>query len=484
MATYQKNFSSGWATLVLTVSESGTSAATNKGKISWSLKVKAIATGASWNTGGASITVTIGGTRRYTGDTFDIRGLAKGSSKTIASGSFTASHKADGTLSLAVAASFVSNVALGSASISDTFTGTTIPRATTPSVSPSTVAVGSKVTISTPRASSSFTHRLYYRIGSGSWVSIASNVGTSYSWTVPKSIANSFPSATSGSLTIRCITYNGSTQIGDAKTTTLKVTIPNTAEFKPSIGDIDVTEAVQAVTDAFSGLHAQGLSKLNVSIDAAGAYGSTIATGEYSATIDGVTYKGATFQTNVITGSGTLALKVTVNDSRGRSATKTVNVSIEAYTSPVINSLTYQQCDPDGTPNPTGSCTKVTIAGTVSSVSEQNSRTLTLKWKKSTDTAFQTQTLSTSSWTFTVSTLITGTATDETYEFIAVLADKMSETESAITTGVIAMSALAGGKGVTFGAEASEEGVVIAADWPFLIDDTELESLYNEVFGS
>ena len=87
MASYQKNFSSGWATLVLTVSESGTSAATNKGKISWSLKVKALATGASWNTGGASITVTIGGTRRYTGDTFDIRGLAKGSSKTIASGS-------------------------------------------------------------------------------------------------------------------------------------------------------------------------------------------------------------------------------------------------------------------------------------------------------------------------------------------------------------------------------------------------------------
>ena len=466
MASYQKNFSSGWATLVLTVSESGTSAATNKGKISWSLKVKALATGASWNTGGASITVTIGGTRRYTGDTFDIRGLAKGSSKTIASGSFTASHKADGTLSLAVAASFVSNVALGSASISDTFTGTTIPRATTPSVSPSTVAVGSKVTISTPRASGSFTHRLYYRIGSGSWVSIASNVGTSYSWTVPKSIANSFPSATSGSLTIRCITYNGSTQIGDAKTTTLKVTIPNTAEFKPSIGDIDVTEAVQAVTDAFSGLHAQGLSKLNVSIDASGAYGSTIASGEYSATIDGVTYKGATFQTNVITGSGTLALKVTANDSRGRSATKTVNVSVEAYTSPTINSLTYQQCNPDGTPNPTGSCTKVTIAG-----------------KKSTDTAFQTQTLSTSSWAFTVSTLITGTATDETYEFVAILADKISETESAITTGVIAMSALAGGKGVTFGAEASEEGVVISENWPFLIDDSELESLYNEVFG-
>ena len=40
MATFTKNFSSGWGQLVLTVTESGTSATTNSGKISWSLKIK------------------------------------------------------------------------------------------------------------------------------------------------------------------------------------------------------------------------------------------------------------------------------------------------------------------------------------------------------------------------------------------------------------------------------------------------------------
>ena len=151
MATFTKNFSSGWAQLVLEVSESGTSAATNAGKISWSLKVKMLVASPSWSNGGASISVTIGGTKRYSGTSFDVRGVSKGSSKTIASGSFTQTHSANGSLSLSCSASFSSGVQLGSASVSGTFTGTTIPRATTPSVSPSTASLGSAVTISTTR---------------------------------------------------------------------------------------------------------------------------------------------------------------------------------------------------------------------------------------------------------------------------------------------------------------------------------------------
>lgn len=459
MATYQKNFSSGWATLVLTVTESGTSSATNTGKISWKLAVKMINYGQSWNDGSASITVTIGGTRRYTGDSFDVRGVSAGSSKTIASGSFAATHSADGSLSLAVAASFTSGVGLGNASVSGTFTGTTIPRATTPSVSPKTVALGSAVTISTPRASSAFTHRLYYRIGSGSWVSIATGVGTSYSWTVPKSIASSFPSATSGGLTIRCITYNGSTQIGDAKTTSLTVTIPNTSEFKPAVGTVSVSEAVQAVTTAFGSRYVQSLSQLNISISAAGAYGSTIRS--YSTSVDGVTYNSSAFTTNVINGSGSLTVKTTVSDSRGRTATVTKTINVLAYSPPAITGMTYQQCDADGTANPTGSSTKITISGRVTDVGGQNTRSLILKWKKSTETAYQTRTLTTSGYTFTVSTIVNGTTTDETYEFIAVLADKIKTVEYEITTGIIAMSVLAGGKGVRFFGEAEEEGLVI-----------------------
>lgn len=470
MATFQKDFSSGWGTLVLTVTESGTSSATNTGKISWTLAIKMKIASPSWSNGTSTVTVTIGGVRRYTGDSWDVRGVAAGKSKTIASGSFTATHSADGSLSLAVAAAISSSTQFGSASLSGTFTGTTIPRATTPSVSPSTATLGNNVTISTPRASSAFTHRLYYRIGSGSWVTIATGVGTSYTWTVPLSIANSFPNSTSGSITIRCITYNGSTQIGDAKTCTLKINVPNV----PPSCSVSISEAVAAVTSAFGSRYVQGLSQLNIAIAAAGVYGSTIRS--YSTSVDGVTYNSSAFTTNVINGSGSLTVKTTVSDSRGRTATVTKTINVLAYSPPAITGMTYQQCDADGTANPTGSSTKITISGRVTDVGGQNTRSLILKWKKSTDTTYQSRTLTTSGYTFTVSTIVNGTTTDETYEFIAVLADKIKTVEYEITTGIIAMSVLAGGKGIRFFGEAEEEGLVIDK-----INYSMTEAEYNEL---
>lgn len=476
MATYQKQFSSGWATLILSVTESNTSSATNTGKISWSLKVQAIAAGASWNDGGASITVDIGGTRRYNSDSFDIRGLSAGSSKAIASGSFNATHKADGTLSLAVAAKFDSNVGLGDASISGTFTGTTIPRATTPSVSPKTVTLGNVVTISTPRASSSFTHRLYYRIGSGSWISIASGVTTSYKWTVPISIANSFPTKKNGNITIRCDTYSGSNKIGN-KTCSLGIVVP---DGNPAVS-VAISEAVKKVTEAFGNRYVQGLSQINVTIDADGVYGSTIKT--YKTVIDGVSYNASKFTSNVISGTGSIDVTTIVTDSRGETASKKQTINVVPYSPPIITALTYRQCDEDGTENPMGNSTKVTISGVVASVDNQNSRALTLKWRNISDASYQTRNINLSDYTFTVTSIVTNTSIEETYEFVAVLSDKITAITQDISTGTIAMSLLAGGKGVTFGAEASEEGVVISENWPFLIDDSGLETLYNEVFG-
>ena len=82
-----------------------------------------------------------------------------------------------------------------------------------------------------------------------------------------------------------------------------------------------------------------------------------------------------------------------------------------------------------------------------------------------------------------MTTIVTNTSIEETYEFVAVLSDKITSITQDISTGTIAMSLLAGGKGVTFGAEATEEGAVLSEGWAFLVDDSELESLYNEVFG-
>ena len=65
-------------------------------------------------------------------------------------------------------------------------------------------------------------------------------VGTSTSWTVPLSLANQVPNGVSGTCTITCKTYNGSTLIG-TKTTSLTLTVPSS--IVPEISTIAISEA-------------------------------------------------------------------------------------------------------------------------------------------------------------------------------------------------------------------------------------------------
>ena len=457
MASYSSAFSSGWATLFLTVTEQSYSIPNNTSYLKCVLEIRKDISSSttSYNNGGANITMTANGTSLYSATSFDIRSMAKGARKTLATKYITINHNSDGSKSINVAANFASGVSLGTASISKTYACRTIPRATTPTLSASSVNVGSSVTINTPRASSSFTHRLFYKIGSGSWVSIATGVGTSYSWTVPKSIANSFPNNSSGVIVIAADTYNGSTKIG-SKQVNLTVNVPTTAEFMPAVSSLTVSESVSKVTAAFGSRYVQGLSQLNVKATATGSYNSTIKS--YSTSVDGVKYSSAAFTSNVINGVGTIPVTVTITDSRNRTATKTINVSVIAYSSPTITAMSYQQCNADGTANNEGTSTKVVISGKVASVDSQNSITLILKWKKSTETTYQTRVLSTSGWEFAVETIINDTAIDETYEFVAVLTDKIKTVEKEVTTGTVALSFLAGGNGVAIGKEAEKAG--------------------------
>ncbi len=125
----------------------------------------------------------------------------------------------------------------------------------------------------------------------------------------------------------------------------------------------------------------------------------------------------------------------------------------------------------------------MTIGGKVASVDGQNSRSLTLKWKKSTAAAYQSKTLTTSDWTFTVSTIINNTVVDETYEFVAELADKINTAEKEVTTGVIAMSFLAGGKGVKLFGEAETEGFYVG-NVDYTITEEEYDELISLLGGS
>ena len=214
------------------------------------------------------------------------------------------------------------------------WTLTTIARASTPTVSASSAAVGTAVTVYTNRASTGFTHTLTYAIGTKSGT-IGSSVGESTSWTLPLGIADVLPSSTSGTVTITCKTYSGATLVG-TKTVTMKATIPDNDTFKPTISITSIAEATAAMAGA--GVYLAGESSLRVKSSATPKYSATIA--QYKVEAGGITKYGADITTGVISTSGTVAVKLTVTDSRGYTRVTTTNVTFTGVAAPTLSAAT------------------------------------------------------------------------------------------------------------------------------------------------
>lgn len=88
----------------------------------------------------------------------------------------------------------------------------------------SSATMGGQVLIRIDRSRNDVTHNLYYDSGAG-MVLMASNVGSSYSWTVPD-MADKCDGATSGVTTIRCVTYLNGNWVGE-NTCSLTLHVPS-----------------------------------------------------------------------------------------------------------------------------------------------------------------------------------------------------------------------------------------------------------------
>lgn len=303
----------------------------------------------------------------------------------VSSGTYTIKHNSDGTRQFtAYAEAGIYSWAVNCTG-SGTFTLNTIPRATTPTVT-GTLSLGSSITISTSgRASTSFTHNLYYSWGSQITDSlIASGVTTSKAWTIPKTLAEYIQAGTSGTMFLKCVTYNGSTAIG-TKTISLTISVPNTAEFQPSISSISTAEANSLPIARY----VVGKSQLTVSVTAVGAYvsGSTNRNSYLTkavVTVDGVSYpvtlnqNSATtwsIKTNLLISAGSKSGTVTITDSRGRTASKTFSYTVYDYSVPVISSFTANRCLSNGTLDDSGTYILLGLKTTISSVDNLNAKT-------------------------------------------------------------------------------------------------------------
>lgn len=415
-------------------------------------------------------TISLDGTAKVSGHTIKSASPSQWSSAyTYETGWLTVSGKTTGTTALRV------RLYSGSGSSRDTsynYSLAVSPAATTPTLSASSVALGSSVTINTPRASSSFTHTLKYKFGSSTGT-IATSVATYRSWIPPLSLASQIPNAASGSCTITCETYNGSTLIG-TKTVNLTLTVP--ASEVPTISEVNIAEATSGLAAQFAA-YVQNKSTLAVAITAAGVYGSTIT--KYETSILGVKYTGASFTSQVLTATGNVSVAVTVTDSRGRTTTQTSTITVLDYFAPLINSMIVYRIDTSGNADDEGNRIAVTMDFEIAEVGTRNNRTFSLQYKKSgdPDTSFSVFSSGTASWTYSGTQTFTSSpeiSPDYAYVIRLIITDYFGSVQQdfEVPTAFVIMDFHSTGKGMAIGKVSEKDALEVAMDAEFTGDVT------------
>ena len=415
----------------------------------------------SLNIYGRTSSITINGTsQNYSSDSISTTG-------THLLGTVTQSvaHNSDGSKSIAMSCVFniqatISGTYYSSISCSANVTLDTIPRAS--SVSMPTATMGSEVTISIDPAVDMFTHTLTYSFGSASGTITTKTSLLAVKWTPALTLANQIPNATSGTGTLTCYTYSGSTLIG-TKSITITLKVPTSVV--PTIGSFTATRVDGTVPSSW-GIYVQNKSAVTLTIsNAAGAYGSTIKA--YS--ITGGSYSGSssTLTTGVLVSSGTYTFTGKVTDSRGRTATKTVSISVVAYSPPSFTGYSSYRSNSSGTASDTGTYIRGLVNYTYASCSSKNSVTRATYYKRSSAT----------SWTNASKSFSSGTAftfgggnisTEYTYDVKYTLTDAFStiSVTDTVSTAAVLMDFLSGGRGIAIGKVAETENCLeVSQDW-------------------
>ncbi len=352
------------------------------------------------------------------------------------------------------------------------------------------ISLNGQCTVTWTPYSNDFAYYIKYQIGSWTqWTAAITPQSMSkqtYFYAVPNissqaaTILAQIPDSASAVMTVTLYTYTSPDEDGrligsDSKTCTVSVPSP----YAVPITSVSISDAVSKI----SGIYLKNISKPKVTVIASEKYSAVPKTATITAfsasstTIAQITcsltkqtdetYKGeATLP--AIASTGTIYVHTSLADSRGLTDALQKNIYISDYEYPTITKL-------DSYINRGTSLVTINAAGVVhtikdSSGAEKNSATYTLKRTKLSDgtqttlVSGQNVTVSDSGYTITFSETITDIET-ETYEYSLIITDKISTTTQSQKTGVVCISRLAGGKGISIFREANESDEGYVSMW-------------------
>ena len=386
--------------------------------------------------------------------------LPKNATATIVDTTLTVAHNSDGSGTISVRTWMDTDIDIGIVEKSQTLTLTTIPRASTLSVSDGTL--GTKTTLTADRKSSSFTHTLTWECGSYSGTLATKSSATSWPFTPEVKRASVAPDGQKVYCTYTLSTYNGSTLVGtDSKAAWF--TIPNSV--KPSCS-LSLSDS-KGYASIYGG-YIQGESQLSVTINATQAYSSPIS--RYSASANGVTYSTQTFTTSVLTNVGSNTISATVTDGRGRPGSTSSSITVLEYKRPRITNLKVRRCNADGTENDRGGYGKISFHCTITPLSNKNTKACSMDYRQSgTSEWTAAPTINLSAYDQDCNPPVIQMSDAHSYEVRIKLLDRFGTTivTTSVSTGYCLYHIPASGKGITFGGIAEGDGFNVKMDATF-----------------
>lgn len=360
--------------------------------------------------------------------------LSQNSSIMLIDRTVTIRHENDGRKTFSLSATFSGGGGWSPGTLTinnNSFTLSTIPRSS--SVSVGAGVIGGLITININRQNPSFKHTVRYS-WAGKSGTIASNVDTSATWSIPIDFANDIPNSASGTGTIFVDTYSGSTKTG-TQSTTFTASVP--ANVKPTFSGVTLSDLNGAAQNLISNSDTfiQVISNIKVAFNGAkGTYGSSI-TG-YRAEIVG---KNQATNSNggslgIMNYNGTIKIRASVSDSRGRwSDAREVSVTVLEYFAPA---LSFSIARTGSTSSTLTATRNAKIAPLTVSGRQKNTMTLTFKVARlGTNTFTVDNGQATGTWS-SISNLVNSQANlagnylaNQSWVVIGTLEDKFTRTE-------------------------------------------------------
>ena len=397
-----------------------------------------------------------------------VDGWAGVGTKTIASGTTRVAHGVNGEKTVSFSFSVEINVDwggygyIGTGSASGSLRLDTIPRASTIVASKSQVAIGDSVALTINKASSSYRHKIYYKLGNMSTYSIGHTsdyIYDGFSMTIPTSRLSNLPTSTTGKLEIKIDTYTstGTTPIG-IKSIYLTATVPSTV--------IPTVTPTLSVIDGLGGKYVRTRSKVRVTSTGSGGTGASISQVEYilkNRNGDVIqTYRDTntgTFTSGVLNWYGVHTVTVKIVDSRGRHYSTWRTFTVDKYSNPSFQGVTAYRSKADGTRDDKDEHITVVVSGTISEVSAIKRVIISKKTQGQTSyTTLKTLTVDSS---FSISETFPASS-QNTHEIRVEIQDSFTKSASSlrVLSARFAISVHNSGLGVAFGKTAEKAGRV------------------------